>query len=512
MFIRNKPNATGSCSIQIVDKSSGKYRVIKTLGSAHSKAEIAKLVLKAEEYISKLTGQATLNFIIGDDRHFVRAVEQSIEQIQLLGPELILGKLFDEIGFNAISDELFRHLVITRLVYPVSKLKTTEYLLRYKAEWYSADQVYRYLDKLYGKQQALVQQISFNHTKKILVDALTVVFYDVTTLYFEAEQEDDLRKTGFSKDGKAQHPQIVLGLLVSVNGYPLAYEIFEGNKFEGETMLPVIEAFKKKYSPGKLVVVADAGLLSADNITKLKDHGYEFILGARIKNESESIKKQILELGLSDGKSATVEKPDGLRLIVSYAQARAGKDARNRKRGLSKLEAALAKGKLNKQHINKRGYNKYLKLQGEINISIDYQKYNQDAQWDGLKGYITNTTLSQQAIIENYKQLWQIEKAFRISKTDLRIRPIYHHLRRRIESHICIAFCAYKLYKELDRQLTIKQTGLSPEKAIDILKSIFAIQIKLPQSQQSKTILIAKQDDQAALLKAFEVDTGCPIS
>lgn len=512
MFVRRKPNITGSISVQIIDKSSGKYRVVKTLGSARGEDTIKKLEQQARQIIAKLGGQTILDFIIGDEQHFLQLVEQSIEQIQLLGPELVLGKLFDEIGFGAIKDELFRHLVITRLVYPVSKLKTTDYLFRYKAESYGVDQLYRYLDKLHDKQQQLVQQISFEHTKKILGNDLAVVFYDVTTLYFEAEAEDDLRKTGFSKDGKAQHPQILLGLLVSVSGYPLAYEIFEGNKFEGHTMLPVIDAFRKKYSLNKLVVIADAGLLSNDNINELQQKNYEFILGARIKNETEKIKKQIIELQLGDGQSAAIEKSPGLRLIVSYAQARAHKDAQNRKRGLGKLEAALAKGRLNKQHINNRGYNKYLKLQGQINITIDYEKYNTDAQWDGLKGYLTNTSLSNQTIIENYKHLWQIEKAFRISKTDLRIRPIYHHIKRRIQSHICIAFCAYKVYKELERQLNIRQIGLTAEKAIDILKSIFGLQLKLPQSHQRRIILIAKQQDQQTLLKSFEIDFGCPIA
>ncbi len=129
-------------------------------------------------------------------------------------------------------------------------------------------------------------------------------FYDVTTLYFEAEKEDELRKTGFSKDGKHQHPQIVLGLLVSVDGYPLAYDIFEGNKFEGHTMLPIIDAFKIKYNLSKLIVVADSGLMSSNNIVQLQLQGYEYILGARIKNEKKQMQNQILALTLKHGESA----------------------------------------------------------------------------------------------------------------------------------------------------------------------------------------------------------------
>lgn len=157
------------------------------------------------------------------------------------------------------------------------------------------------------------------------------------------------------------------------------------------------------------------------------------------------------------GKSVLVKtigsSSDPHEIEALFIQGKQLKDAANRKRGLEKLEKNITKGKLTKQHINYRGYNKYLKLEGDVNISIDKEKYKADARWDGLKGYATNTLLTQEEIIENYNHLWQIEKAFRISKTDLRIRPIFHRLKGRIEAHICIAFCSYKIYKELERQL-----------------------------------------------------------
>ena len=332
-----------------------------------------------------------------------------------------------------------------------------------------------------------------------------VVFYDVTTLYFEIEEEDDLRKTGFSKEGKHQHPQIVLGLLVSVNGYPLAYEIFEGNRYEGHTLLPVIEKFKHTYQLDRLVVIADAGLLSNENISELQSRQYEYILGARIKNESLDLKKQILSIQFKNGQSTELVKDENTKIIVSYSQARAKKDAANRKKGLEKLQRSIAGGKLTKSNINNRGYNKYLKLEGELKISIDKARYLADAKWDGLKGYITNTKLSKDEIIDNYKQLWKIEKAFRISKTDLRIRPIYHRLKHRIEAHICIAFCAYKIYKELERQLEEKQTGLSAEKAIDIAKTIYRITITRPFSKTKESRLHLPKEEQQNLLKWFSI-------
>ena len=504
MFVRKKKNKSGIVSIQIIDKSSGNYELYRTVGSSDEPKEIDRLFEEGKKEVEQLTGQQSLLFDQKKDDDFFESILNSIEDYRLVGPELVLGKLFDQIGFNKIPDELFRYLVLTRLVYPVSKLKTTDYLYKYKGVLIDVVKIYRYLDKLHAKQIEQIQQISYDHTLKIIGQPLSIVFYDVTTLYFEAEQEDDFRQNGFSKDGKHQQPQIVLGLLVSAGGYPLTYQVFEGSKFEGHTMLPVIEGFQQKYKLEQVVVVADAGLLSETNIKAICEKKYQYILGARIKNESELIKKKILELKLSDGESTLISKPAGQKLIISYSIQRAKNDAYNRQRGLNKLEKALAKGKLNKQHLNNKGYNKYLKMEGEISIRIDYDKFKDDQKWDGLKGYLTNTELTKEQVIEQYKQLWSIEKTFRISKSDLKIRPIYHHLKRRIEAHICIAFTACKIYKELERQLNDGKAGLSPEKAIDILKTIYEISIRSPHSGSSKSKLLIKNEEQENILKFFD--------
>ena len=265
-----------------------------------------------------------------------------------------------------------------------------------------------------------------------------------------------MRQTGFSKDGKAQNPQILLALLVSTDGHPLAYEIFERNKSEGHTLIPVVEAFKKKYQLPSLIIVADAGLLSSDNMTELIRLNYPFILGARMKNETDTIKQQIVSQTYTDGKTFTLHKQKNIRLIVNYSKKRAKKDAHLRKQGLERLEKSLSSGKLTKEKINNRGYNKYLKIKNEIAVEIDYKAFRADNKWNGLKGYVTNCNLKEKKVMENYKHLWAIEKAFRISKTDLQVRPIYHRLERRIKTHICIAFCSYKIYKELERNLKLK--------------------------------------------------------
>ncbi len=433
-----------------------------------------------------------------------KLVEQVFESLQnsnirTVGPELIFGKIFDHIGFDKINEEMFRHLVISRLVFPLSKLKTSEYPYRYQGVSLGIDSIYRFLDKLNNRLKPQVERIAFEHTKRVVGGEINVVFYDMTTLYFEASDEDDLRKTGFSKDGNHQHPQIFLGLLVALGGYAIGYYIFEGNTYERHTLIPFLEKISKKFNLEKPVVIADSGLLSKSNITALEEKKYEYILGARIKNETEKVKAKILSRQYSDGDTISIELPDDKRLIINYSDKRAAKDAYNRQRGLKRLEKRIKSGKLTKSNINNRGYNKYLKLDGEISIEIDYNKFNQDQQWDGLKGYITNTKLNNKEVIENYQNLWHIERAFRMSKTDLRIRPIYHHLRDRIEAHICISFTAYTIYKELQRVLYQEKSTLSIKKAAELTHNMYQITYQLPESKQIKQKLLGMDEQQREL-------------
>lgn len=294
-------------------------------------------------------------------------------------------------------------------------------------------------------------------------------------------------------------------MLVSKDGYPLDYDIFEGDKYEGDTLIPIIEHFVSKHKVKELIVVADAGLLSQKNMDALVAKQYQYILGARIKNESNAITAQILALRLKDEQSVILSREDGSKLIVSYKKSRAVNDAKNRKRGFEKLEQKVKSGKLTKQQINNKGYNKYLKIEGEATISIDKEKYKADAKWDGLKGYRTNTNLSKEETIKQYHELWAVEKTFRISKHDLQIRPIYHQLKRRIEAHICIAFAACKIYKELERQLKQKKTGQTPEQVIDILKTILMVQFKTPYSNKIYQELILNSAEQKELARQFDL-------
>lgn len=499
MFIRRKPNKSGTYSVQIISKSTGKYKVYRTIGSSNTESELLKLENQAKQYLEEISNQVKIFESEKDlaiDSIFSELLNSNIRTI---GPEIIFGKIYDSIGFHSIKEELFRHLVISRLAFPLSKLKTIDYLYRYLGVSLDIDQVYRFLDKLNSKLKTQVEQISFAHTLKVLNGNISIVFYDMTTLYFESSDEDDLRKTGFSKDGKHSNPQIFLGLLVGLGGYAIGYDIYEGNIYEGDTLIPFIETISKKFNLSKPIVVADSGLLSKKNILALEQMKYKYIIGARIKNESSIIKDKILKSKPENGKSNSIKKSDGTKLVISFSESRATKDEHNRKRGLHRLEKQIKAGKLTKSNINNKGYNKYLKMSGEIKIEIDYDKYRLDSVWDGLKGYITNADLSNQEIIDNYGNLWQIEKAFRMSKTDLRIRPIYHRLRNRIEAHICISFVSYSIYKELERVLYKSKSKISLKRAAELTHNMYQITYTLPDSKHTNSKLLKMDKQQAEL-------------
>ena len=507
MFVRKKKNKSGSISIQIIDKSNG-YKVFQTIGSSREPDEIKRLLQKARLLLCEHQRNDQQLKLLSIKTKEDLAVENFLEnlansQIQTIGPELIFGTLFERIGFNAIPDNLFRHITIARLSYPTSKVKTVDYLYRYRGITISVDQIYQFLDKLSNIYKKQVEAIAYEYTKKTL-KTISVVFYDMTTLYFESEDEDDLRRIGFSKDGKFQKPQIMIGLLVGQHGYPIGYDIFPGNTFEGHTLLPVLENIQKKYGfKKKPIVIADAALLSKKNLENLSEQKYQFIIGGRIKNESDKIKQKIFKktqnLKIKDGQGFSFKKSDGTRLIVTYSDKRQKKDAYNRERGVRKLRQKIKSGRLTKESINNRGYNKFLILKGKVEVQINESKIIEDQQWDGLKGYATNTKLSPIQTAENYKHLWQIEKAFRISKTDLRVRPIYHYRQRRIEAHICIAFAAYTIYKELERLLNKHKIGFSPKRASELTHNMYQLSFTLPHYKRENKIILKMDAQQQAL-------------
>ena len=492
MFVRKKANRSGSISVVVVDKSGGKFKEVHKVGVASDASDVEALIALGNKWIREYEERIhpTIDF---DGEIEKRRLEQStlideyfgrIENVQLNGCELILDRVFDLVGFGRIEDKVFRQLVCSRLSFPASKAATVEYLKNHFDDDVDLSKIYRYLDKLNDRDKSLVQDISVRHTIEVLGGHIGVMFYDVTTLYFETDHEDELRKTGFSKEGRHSNPQIIFGLLVSLDGYPLAYCIHEGNKYEGHTMLPVINEFVRKYDLDGFIVVADSGLMTKANIAELERMGYKYIIGARIKNEPEEVKRQILSLPKVSGQMHEIDKGGGRRLLVGYSDDRAGKDAHNRSKGVKRLEKKFHSGRLTKENINRRGYNKFLDMDGETKVELNRERIWLDAQWDGLKGYLTNTDIPTGDIFTAYHNLWNVEKAFRIAKSKIEIRPMFHFTRRRIEAHLCICFVALKIYKELERLLKSANIGMSVDKVLNMAKTVTTITIKMPDGQK----------------------------
>jgi len=503
MYVRRKPNRSGSTSIVVVEKRKGKVCYLKTIGVSCEEHEIEELCLIGKKWIAEQLGQRDMFLEYAKSKESKEIVEQlldKVEQILINGTQLILNSVFQSIGFDKINDDILKHLVVSRICQPQSKVATVDYLKSYFDEDIELHKIYRYLDKLNDTQKDTIQKISVEHTRKVLGGKIGVVFYDVTTLYFETDRSDDLRKTGFSKDGKHSLPQVVLGLLVSDGGYPLAYSIHEGSKYEGHTMLPVVKDFVKKFDLNDFVIVADSGLMNAQNIAELEQAGYKYIVGARIKNETKAITQWILSQEKRDGAFYEYQKSKQCKLILGYSEQRAKKDAYNREKGVKRLEKEYKSGTVTKDKINKRGYNKFLEILDNISVTINTDKITEDEKWDGFKGYITNTELSASSVYKQYSELWQVERAFRVTKGVLEIRPMFHFTRKRIEAHVAICFVAYKVYKELERILKTNDIKLSVDKVLAIAKTITTIKVKLHRSDEyvTKTMLLTPRQKSIA--------------
>ena len=484
-------------SVQVLEKRDGRNVLVRSFGSSKVETEICEMEHRAHDFINKYGGQIVFDF----ESHMQLQRQMQLDNlfsqivdIRQNAPQLILERIYNGIGFDAIGDDTLRLLSIARVCQPKSKVATVEYLKRCFREDVKLHKVYRYMDTLYNTQREKIQSISVAHTRGLLGGQIGIVFYDVTTLYFESAQEDVLRCPGFSKDGKTAESQIMLGLLVSRDGYPLSYNIFNGSQYEGRTFIPIIDDFVQRFSLTDFIVVADAGLLSRKNITLLKAAGYKFILGGRIKKESAAVQDWVLSLEKTPKKLYEKAINGDERIIISYSEERSAKDRHNRNRGIQRLRKAYASGKIKKKNINQRGYNKFLTIENDVMVSIDEAKIEADARWDGLKSYVTNTNLPAADVLEQYHGLWVVERAFRITKGSLEARPIFHFNERRIEAHICICFVAYKLYKELERLLRQLNIAISADKALDIAKTISTVTVVLPDGTMgTRTMLITDE-------------------
>ena len=525
MFVRKKRNRTGTTSVVVVDKSHGGFKEVKNFGAVSSDEEADILYMRAREWISTYAGQQVMDFGRNDvqecELEDAERTFSNIDSVFMNAPRMILDPIYDSIGFNRIPDEVLRSLVIARICQPMSKLATVDYLKSHFNEDTSLGQIYYYMDKLYNTQQELVQQINVEHTRRILGGSVGIVFYDCTTLYFESFIRDKLCEPGFSKDGKSRENQIVIGLLVSAGGYPLAYPVFCGSQYEGFTMLPVVDDFIRRFQLEDVVVVADSGLMTKKNVKLLQTGRYKYILGARIRNEAKEVREWILSLEKAEGacyeyeREQAVHDPDSKdpkamlktkeRLVLTYSKDRAKNDAENRKRGIERLRHDFSSGTIKKENINRRGYNKFLEITNDVGIVINEQRIAEDAKWDGWKGYVTNAVIEAKEVVSQYHGLWVVEKAFRVTKGNLEARPVFHFTPRRIEAHICICFIAYKVYKELERILKLMKFPMSVDKALEIAKTIPTITMRLPYNQQKRTKTLFLTREQQAIKPLFDL-------
>ena len=473
MYVRTRKNNNGSSSIQVIDKSSGRYKVIKHVGTSHTEKELIILKQKAQSIINDLQyASAVPLFESISIKSRIRTLSSTP-----IGFKEIFGKTFDVIGFSkVINSSLFKDLVVFRIAYPVSKLKTVQIMnSEYKMQ-IDKMKVYRFMDSI---DQSIREKLSlhgYEYVKKLTGSPIDVIFFDCTTLHYESFDEDEFRKNGYSKVGKFNQPQILVALMVTKEGFPVGYEAFSGNTFEGHTLIPVLTRIRNEYELGNIIFVADSGMLNEKNLIELERSDFQYIVGAKIKNESNYYKSLILDRSNYINNIAEFKKDDSLRLIVSFSESRARKDKSDRDKSIERLKKKLvSKDKLSKSLIGNQGARKYIKLVGESSIYWNNEKIEEDSAWDGLKGVLTNNmTLEPKEILEKYRSLWQVEKAFRVSKTDLKIRPIFHWKKSRIEAHLAITFASLLVSKVTEFKL--KRRGYSLQRILEILRGISLVE------------------------------------
>ena len=458
--------------------------LVKHVGCTSSPAMTEVLKLKAKEELRREVFRHQLSLFPPEE-----ALKAKLISWRITGYHQVFGKVYDSIGF---PPGVLKDLVVARIVHPKSKLSTMRYLQRFLGISLSVDKAYRFLDTL-NKNQLVKTAFEFVKTKNTDV---SLIFYDVTTLHFETDNQDELREKGYSKNHRSDVPQILIGLFVDQNGYPFDFDVFKGKTFDGHTFPRAIEKLLGKYDFPGLTVVADAGMLSEDNLAFLSGLGKNFIVGARLKNLADSLKEEIFCLDFKQTKIHQIRlkqnSREDCRLVINYSPDRAKRDKLNREKTIEKLKIRLAK----KQKLIHK--HKYLAVAaGGRPIGLDQAKIKADENYDGLKGYLTNLEEKQatlEEIVSRYHQLWKVEKAFRMSKTDLRERPIYHRLRKRIESHLLICFCSLLVMKETETILA--KINLSLTAAIEALSEVGEGKINIGKTE----LPIEKELDQDAKL------------
>jgi transposase len=346
-------------------------------------------------------------------------------------------------------------------VEPTSKLDSIRVLADLGINGGSEDRLYRCLKRVIANNyRDKLAKLCFAQASQGA--GITLVLYDVTTLYFEVQKEDDYRIPGMSKERRLE-PQIIIGLLVDQNGFPLELQSFEGNKAETKTILPVVEAFKKRHGLVGITVVADAGMLSADNLESLDKAGYTYIVGSRMHKIPYDISEYQKTKELSDNQIITSKTAvAGQRVIYQYRAKRAALDLRNIDKQIEKAKKIVS----GKTTAKKAKFLSVATKKKQLNQAlIDKAK-----ALVGIKGYVTNlptTEASNARVIAYYHQLWHVEQSFRMSKSDLKARPIFHHHKEAIEAHLTVVMAALAMGRVIERK-----TNLSIKKFVKTLRPI----------------------------------------
>lgn len=494
-----------------------KQRIIRNVGTAHNKIDLERYekvaVLMIEEEIKKKNKSELLLQYSGEideiplkNRDCLKFEANDIHEIKRVddGIPQVYGDLFDSLGFNAILKNenhsgILKDLVTLRILDPQSKLKSHEILEDKWNKKTSLSAIYRMLDSL-SKNEENVLKTAFNATKKLFPDEkIDLLFFDVTTLYFEStEQDEDLKAFGFSKDCKFNQVQVVLALATTQEGLPIGYKVFKGNTAEVKTLLSCIDDWKKIISIENVIFVADRAMFSKENLYELDSRGYIYIIAAKLRSLSTEYKNEILsengykireykeniiwlkELPLTMEhkfkiENKTVKKDIAGRLICSFSSSRAKKDKSDRSRMLDKINKYLNKETgtaATSKMVTNACLKKFCKFEGKSAATLDENKVYFDELWDGMHGIFTNSTKDPSELLSRYSDLWQIEETFRITKHDLKVRPIYHYKPSRIKAHIALCFLSLTLMRHLQYNLKLKNINISMNKLNDELRKM----------------------------------------
>ena len=448
--VRKVKTKSGSAAVQVVRYVGHRSIIAKHIGSAKDQTEEAVLRQRALEWIDEHTAQLSL-FPSQKQKLLVVDRGECIGVTHHFAFRFFMG-CFDECGLSHLP-RLLLDLAIMRLIGPASKLRSVELLEHYFGIKYS-QRIYRNIPKL-SAYKTDIEQCAYKVAQQKFNEPFYFVLYDVTTLYFESFKADEFKVQGFSKDNKSQQPQIVVGLLVTQSGFPLLYQVFAGNTFEGKTMLPVVETFILAHPQSRPIIVADAAMLDEERLTELRQKELSYIVGARLANADIGLVKQIhATLNGNHGAIARFPSKHG-DLVCDFSLKRYKKELNELNKLVQKAEEMVAKQTLK---VKARFIKKVTKEKIELNTALIEKR----RLLLGIKGYCTDLSeqqLPNEQVIDRYHQLWHIEQSFRMSKFDLQTRPIYRQKQEAIKAHVLICFVALmaEKYLELTTKLSLRE-------------------------------------------------------